>query len=430
MEFEFDKEIDSLLRQAAREGEFAFSNPQSAIQTPQLIHLDADEISAFAENALPQKARLNAMEHLAECMRCRKILADVISFNAEASSEIIHAIVEPKTIIALPKIPWYRQLFAFPNLAYTMGAMALLLCGVLGYVVFQSVSQSSNSSVAQMDKSVQDRPQGAKGASSEGDSSSATYSNSNASAANTSAPAPSISTSTNSANTATNSPGVYATPMPPTSTASNSVATGPNFADGNGSGLAEKSKPDAPKDLKTEEPVTSTDSAKKEAKPELKSDADEVTKSGNTSADGQDRGRASKQTELSQNTPAPVPPPATRQQNSIQYPDSTNIQNRSNTGGAAREESERRDDQPKNKTMPKKSAPERDKYEDSKSVSGKTFRSVNGIWTDTAYTGGSTKNVKRTSDDYKKLDSGLRSIADNLGGTVIIVWSGKNYKIQ
>ena len=425
MEFEFDKEIDSLLRQAAREGEFAFSNPQSAIQTPQLIHLDADEISAFAENALPQKARLNAMEHLAECMRCRKILADVISFNAEASSEIIHAIVEPKTIIALPKIPWYRQLFAFPNLAYTMGAMALLLCGVLGYVVFQSVSQSSNSSVAQMDKSVQDRPQGAKGASSEGDSSSATYSNSNASAANTASVAPSISTSTNSANTTTNSPGVYATPLA-TPTPSDSNTTGPIVA-GN---LDEPGKPKTslPKDITTEDKLVDAD--KKEAKPELKSDADEVTKSGNTSADGQDRGRASKQTELSQNTPAPVPPPATRQQNSIQYPDSTNIQNRSNTGGAAREESERRDDQPKNKTMPKKSAPERDKYEDSKSVSGKTFRSVNGIWTDTAYTGGSTKNVKRTSDDYKKLDSGLRSIADNLGGTVIIVWSGKNYKIQ
>ena len=73
MEVEFDKEIDSLLRQAAREGEFAFTNPQSQIANPQSVHLDADEISAFAENALPQKARVNAMEHLAECMRCRKI---------------------------------------------------------------------------------------------------------------------------------------------------------------------------------------------------------------------------------------------------------------------------------------------------------------------------------------------------------------------
>ncbi len=51
MDFEFDKEIDVLLRQA-RKGETVF-----AATTPQTAHLDADEISAFAENALPEKAK-------------------------------------------------------------------------------------------------------------------------------------------------------------------------------------------------------------------------------------------------------------------------------------------------------------------------------------------------------------------------------------
>ena len=31
--------------------------PYSRRQTPQSVHLDADEISAFAENALPEKAK-------------------------------------------------------------------------------------------------------------------------------------------------------------------------------------------------------------------------------------------------------------------------------------------------------------------------------------------------------------------------------------
>lgn len=38
-------------------------------------HLDADELSAFAENALPVKARLRVTEHLSDCGNCRQTLA-------------------------------------------------------------------------------------------------------------------------------------------------------------------------------------------------------------------------------------------------------------------------------------------------------------------------------------------------------------------
>lgn len=63
-------------------------------------------------------------------------------------------------------------------------------------------------------------------------------------------------------------------------------------------------------------------------------------------------------------------------------------------------------------------------------VGSRKFRSVNGIWTDTAYNGGATIAVKRDSDDFKRLDPDLQKIARSLRGTVIIVWTGKNYKIQ
>jgi hypothetical protein len=46
-------------------------------------------------------------------------------------------------------------------------------------------------------------------------------------------------------------------------------------------------------------------------------------------------------------------------------------------------------------------------------------------------TGQKTTNVSRGSDEYKKLDAGLRSIADSFSGeTVIIVWQGKAYRIR
>ena len=61
---DFDKEIDAILRKA-RGGESVILNNS---------HLDADEISAFAENALPDAARMRFTAHFADCGRCRKIL--------------------------------------------------------------------------------------------------------------------------------------------------------------------------------------------------------------------------------------------------------------------------------------------------------------------------------------------------------------------
>jgi hypothetical protein len=85
------------------------------------------------------------------------------------------------------------------------------------------------------------------------------------------------------------------------------------------------------------------------------------------------------------------------------------------------------------KLMAKKSALE-DKnksVEAQRSVGGKTFRNVGGIWFDSSYNNSQQQiMIRRGSDDYKRLDSGLRSFAENLGGTVVVVWKGKAYRIQ
>ena len=65
-----------------------------------------------------------------------------------------------------------------------------------------------------------------------------------------------------------------------------------------------------------------------------------------------------------------------------------------------------------------------------KTAGGKKFESRNGVSYDTAYHGQATTNVRRGTDAYNKLDGGLRSIADTLGGTVVIVWKEKAYRIQ
>ncbi len=63
-------------------------------------------------------------------------------------------------------------------------------------------------------------------------------------------------------------------------------------------------------------------------------------------------------------------------------------------------------------------------------VSGKTFKRRNNVWYDADYKQQSTINITRGTEKYKKLDKGLRDIVENLGGTVVVVWKDKAYRIQ
>jgi hypothetical protein len=65
-----------------------------------------------------------------------------------------------------------------------------------------------------------------------------------------------------------------------------------------------------------------------------------------------------------------------------------------------------------------------------RSVGGKHFALRSGAWYDSAYHGQPTSNVRRDTGDYEKLDKGLRSISDSLGGVVVVVWRSKAYRIQ
>jgi hypothetical protein len=65
-----------------------------------------------------------------------------------------------------------------------------------------------------------------------------------------------------------------------------------------------------------------------------------------------------------------------------------------------------------------------------KQAGDKRFTHRNGIWYDAAYHGQALKTIRRGSDEFKKLDAGLREIANSMGGTVVVVWKEKAYRIQ
>ena len=79
---------------------------------------------------------------------------------------------------------------------------------------------------------------------------------------------------------------------------------------------------------------------------------------------------------------------------------------------------------------PRKSdgAPASEEAPQTRSVGGRKFARQGGRWVDQKFKSSmSLTNVSRGSDEFAALDSGLRSIAQQLGGEVIVVWKGKAY---
>jgi hypothetical protein len=384
MDFEFDKEIDALLRQTAQdETAFAAENPKSKIQNPKSLHLGADEISAFAENALPEKTRAAYTTHLADCDRCRKILSNVISLNAESESETVHA--EEKEIIPAP-IPWYRKLFVFPNLAYTLGALVLVFSGIAVLTVLQNSNNLQNAEISQ----VSERQPTGKGMSSDGDATPVeSYSNSMMSS-NTM-----MSNSASMNSSSTSAANFSAVPSAPIMTA-NSNASGRRESD---------------KDLKAEPKATAP---QKEPADSAKTDVPVITvappspKENNYSAENEAQKQQPAQNSMAQNQ-------------TIIVPDSRDVQSLPKLTRRA---------ESKNKKLEESKNDAQEKSIETTTVGGKTFKRTNNAWYDSAYKGQPTINITRGTKEYKKLDSDLRGIVENLGGTVVLVWKEKAYRIQ
>lgn len=358
MNLDLDKEMDAILRKARHGTSYAENAPQR--------HLDADDISAFAENALPDRTRSAYMTHLAECDPCRNILRNTIELNAEAGPEpeIIYAPAAKQTAV-----PWYRRLALFPQLAYVLGGLVIIFAGFIGYSVLQ------NGSLGELSRSGETLP---------GVFEPATASNTSANAA-----------------MASNAPAVENTAMEVRETVANTSAANTNSA------LPANTAPRS-----------------RELEKQAAAEGSEV--SADRNAD-----------ELE--TAAAAPPPATRSENYskdviIEVPPasaapekpSPTLRNRSDDRRETGRVMAGRPNEPKAKTE----AATGSANAESQSVGGKRFERKQRVWYDSAYGSQATTNIKRGSAEYRKLDRGLRSIAESLSGTVVVVWNGKAYRIQ
>ena len=66
-----------------------------------------------------------------------------------------------------------------------------------------------------------------------------------------------------------------------------------------------------------------------------------------------------------------------------------------------------------------------------RSVGGRKFKRQGNAWVDAKLKSSmSIRTVARGSEEFDKLDSGLRSIATQLKGEIVVVWKGKAYRIR
>lgn len=370
MELEFDKEMDAILRRAR-------GGSGVAVTT---AHLDADTIAAFVENALPQKAKLLNMEHFADCDRCRKQLSFAMSMNSESESTEAASVVAP---IAEAAIPWYSKLFRTPNLALAMGALVVAFSGIIGYLAIQNRNAANISDVAVANK--------AKPAASE-PVAAAVPNQANATQSNSAVPAPSVAAPAN-AEVAKTQPATavpegvtgriepteakkpdtgetYGAPADKEIAASKSAATEPSPAITGGQPAVTREEKNEPAKLKDED-VAINDRGRSDDR----AVRDGILSAPKKSGTGPTRGTG---------------PSITQQQSNTNIYSQTQI----------------------------------------RSVGGKNFDNRGGVWYDTSYNGQPMIRVNRGSDEYKKLDGSIKRAAESLGGTVVVVWKAKAYRIQ
>lgn len=139
-----NNEMDLLLRSLARRASSISETVYGAQHDDK--HLDADELNAFAERSVPPAARARYTAHIADCSRCRKLVA---TLTAAAGLPIAEARTEDRA-----QTSFRQRLPAFLSpavLRFAVPALALLAVVLVGVITFRQ--QPSSDFVAQRQES-------------------------------------------------------------------------------------------------------------------------------------------------------------------------------------------------------------------------------------------------------------------------------------
>ena len=373
MKEETNNEMDLLLRRLGRRDDFSVSDAAGS-------HLDADELSAYAENALPAAARGRYTTHLADCSQCRQL---VVQLSSAAG-----VVAVSETTKATKPLGWktfLASLFTPMVLRYAAPALGLIVVSVIGFVILRR--QNSPQFVTQVTNNEQQRPvQSAKAE-------------------------PSVSGQTEDKN----SRGLVDQPekKQPSQTV---PAPAPNAPPAVSSVEAEVSKEKAAGQPNVEQrPVTANEP------PPPKLEASATPAESQKTADTEERKRDAR------DLPASAPAAAKELRFEGQREDKDNFARAAN-----------RKSKPADKvsaTQGVGSIGEVDSLSsNTRTVAGRRFQKKGGVWIDTAYDSSKdSMTVARGSEQYRTLvadEPAIKTIADELGGEIIVVWKGHTYRIR
>ena len=414
-----DAQIDVLMRRYARQAEAG----------PAAEHLDADELNAFAEGSLPPAARSSYVSHLADCADCRK-LATKLTIAVGATRGEAAGSIQVGTESLWQKLTTF---FAAPTVRYAAFAAVLIAAGG---IVFLSTRQSRDrASLVAQNESRDQTPVSAVKPGEVAPSPPQSASNFNDREGTASAPARSSLDQKQDQFKAGKNPA--ATPGPDKDLAD---STSPGLAAKKAAEpvVEEKSQPYAPQPPASSETERSAESRSRVQRDErgvLTASGPRKGESPSDKLKTMDRSRAVDMPKDSRGADDNI---STRNQQAVQNrveqqraagPRSNSQvfgvrENDRNAGaaGTATTSAGRADAE---------KAPETRKPAETRSVGGHKFRKQGSAWVDSKFKSSmSVTNISRGSDDFRALDSALRSMADQLAGEVIVVSKGKAYRIR
>jgi hypothetical protein len=424
-------EIDRLLRRYARRnsetllaGREQMGDGQDASNP---THLDADELNAYAEGALPESARSRYFAHLADCDTCRRLVTDLTLAASIADEGKAHV----PTINPSPSKSWrdwLAAIFSPPVLRYGVPALAMFALIVVAIVATRTRRESSF--VAQKNEAARAYTPSAMSNSNSSAETTTTdtiaenHSNSNMSSSNTASPVQPQNPTVQSTPAATGAP---AQENNGTIVADAPVVNQPNTAksaEGQAGGNSKQPVPEeTARNMDETVTVTSTPSpAPVLAAPTAAAEADNKDKR-------EERKRAQvagKDDDVSLSTNG-VGGVARTQTEVNGARDVTgrraarSAQNLPSTKPAAPPKSEAAD-----------KLTDKERPAETRSSNGHKFRRQGSAWVDIEYNSSlSTINIARGSEQYRALiadEPGLRKITQQLGGEVIVVWKGRAYR--
>lgn len=450
MKSEFDKDIDALLRRALGDATRR-EDPVRAIvadegSSSSASHMDADELSAYAENALPAAARARYASHLADCDRCRRLATNIAlaSNVALKSDETIDEGVS-LTSDATVATGWRARLaalFAPRTLSYALPVLAACVFAVVAFIALRDTRD--------------ERTQLAK------------HEPANAStAANTSAPAEVITNPATGTNETTNTTG-------------DTLTTNSNTATTTATRTPTGASPDSPSNAPAPKPVGDSLEVTTQTAPVAPVTSPMIGQKQNANDDrgvhfSQEASRVPPPAQMS--APRSTSDAATNTTTNMTAGATASTQNRSDTrdeyktrvgeadevaASRARNEAPRREmsreksdrsgvEMEERAQMRRGRTPDGSRSararrsgepspEDApgmgatRSAAGHRFRRQGGAWVDVRYDDNmSTTNVRRGTEQFRSLSADLpelERVADQLDGEVIVVIGNRAYRIR